>query len=564
MKKVFFLLSLVTMLAWGASAQVCTPDTSNFVAGTFAYPSSLPCINQNSSYSGTISFLIPDSLDAHLLDSTYPSGFYYVHIDSIALDSIVGAPSGISIAINPANGTFLYPGQFGCVQVSGTTTAAVGNYTLGVAGHGCFHVQLTHHVADSCIDGILPSYFSYGLSVCAPVVNTVCTPDTSQFTAGVTVYPSSLPCIQQGHSFSGTVSIKVPDSLDAHLFVPALPANTYFVHVDSIFIDSINGAPAGITAQTNPGDSVWLHGGQFACAQFSGTTTATVGNYPLDIHGRGCVHGNVAGFPIDSCVSGSLSAYINYSLNVCNGTGACTVDTTLFGNGIYVSPPSIQCIITNQAYSGQVSIQVPDSLDISDFITGFTVPPGLGFAHIDSIDITSITGYPAGITSVSNPVLGTWLYPSTYACAVFSGTVNGAVTPAGNYPLTISGTGCGYFTLRGNTTRQCMQNYDFSKIFPFSLNVCYPAGVSQVTEGINLSIYPNPNQGNFTVTVSSSDRVNGTMSILDQLGRVIRVQNIDVTGTSQIPLDLGNVSAGAYLLMINTGENRSVKQFIVR
>jgi hypothetical protein len=142
--------------------------------------------------------------------------------------------------------------------------------------------------------------------------------------------------------------------------------------------------------------------------------------------------------------------------------------------------------------------------------------------------------------------------------------VNGAVTPAGNYPITITGTGCGSFTYNGNTIRQCEQNYNFTKIFPFSLNVCYPAGISQVTEGINLSIYPNPNQGNFTVTVSSSNHISGTMSVLDQLGRVIKVQNINVTGTSQIYLDLGNVSAGAYLLMINTGESKSVKQFIVR
>jgi hypothetical protein len=564
MKKVFFLVSLVTMLILGASAQVCTPDSSNFTAGVFVYPASLPCITQGSSFGANVNIRIPDSVDAALFDTMLPANTYYLYVDSVQIDSVTGAPAGISVATNPTDTQWLYANQYGCLQFLGTTTVAAGSYPLTVYGIGCVHGTVNSNPIQTCYSGVLPSYFSYSLSVCNPVVNTVCTPDTTQFTAGVTVYPATLPCILQGHSFSGTVNIKVPDSLDAHLFVQALPANTYFVHVDSIFIDSINGAPAGITAQSNPGDSVWLHGGQYACALFSGTTTATVGNYPLDIHGRGCVHGNVVGIPIDSCVSGSLSAYINYSLNVCNGTGACTVDTTLFGNGIYVSPPSIQCIITNQAYSGQVSIEVPDSLDVSDFVTGFTLPPGIGFAHIDSIDITSITGYPAGITSVSNPVVGTWLYPSTYACAVFSGTVNGAVTPAGNYPITITGTGCGSFTYNGNTIRQCEQNYNFTKIFPFSLNVCYPAGISQVTEGINLSIYPNPNQGNFTVTVSSSNHISGTMSVLDQLGRVIKVQNINVTGTSQIYLDLGNVSAGAYLLMINTGESKSVKQFIVR
>ena len=54
------------------------------------------------------------------------------------------------------------------------------------------------------------------------------------------------------------------------------------------------------------------------------------------------------------------------------------------------------------------------------------------------------------------------------------------------------------------------------------------------------------------------------MSVSDQLGRVITSQRIDVTGTKQLPIELGNLSPGAYLLEINTGGGRSVKQFIVR
>ena len=560
MKKLLLLLTLFTGLVSAVSAQVCTPDTSHFTAGAFAYPSSLPCITQSSTYSGTISIRIPDSVDAHLFDSTYPAGFYYVHIDSIALDSIVGLPSGISTTINPGSNVFLYPGQFGCVQVSGSTSAAIGNYTLGVAGHGCFHVQLTHHVADSCISGLLPAYFTYTLSVCAP--STVCTPDTSAFTAGVYVYPPNLPCILQGHPYSGTVSIRIPDSVDAHLFVSAVPANTYYLHIDSMRIDSITGAPAGINVTTHPGDSVWLHGGQFGCAVFSGTTNVAPGNFPIGIYGRGCVHGMVFTFNIDSCVSGSLSSYFNYSLNVCNGSGACTVDSAAFVGGARVYPASLPCIVTGVPFTGQVNIQVPDSLDGSDFIS--QLPPNLVKVYVDSIEINTISGYPAGITSVSNPVLTTWLPRSSFACAVFSGTVNGNVTAAGTYNLTISGIGCGHGTFPVIGYKDTCMATTFTREFPYALNVCYPAGITEVTEGINLNIYPNPNQGNFTVSIASSTRVNGTMSVLDQLGRVIMTQNLDVMGAKQIPLDLGNVSAGAYLLIINTGDNRSVKQFIVR
>ena len=562
MKKVFLLISAICGLVWGASAQVCIPDSNMFTTGVYVYPPSLPCITQGSSFGGNVNFRIPDSIDASLFNNAIPPNTYYLYVDSVQIDSVIGAPNGISTATNPTDTQWLYANQYGCIRFLGTTNAAAGAYPLTVYGNGCVHGTVFGLPIDTCVSGSLAAYLSYSLSVCSSTPPTVCTPDTAAFTAGVNVYPASLPCIIQSTPFSGMVSIRIPDSIDAHTVVSALPANTYYVHIDSVFIDSINGLPAGITGVTNPGDSVWIHGGQFACAQFSGITTAPIGNYPLNIHGRGCVHGNILGFAIDSCLSGSLAAYIKYSLNVCpvGGGGACSVDTTVFTAGTNVYPASLPCIVTGEAFTGQVNIQVPTSVDAHDFES--VIPAGVAQVTIDSININSILGYPAGISSVSNPVLSTWLYPSTYACALITGTTN---APAGNYPLTISGTGCGHISYNGNVIYStCMTNYSFTNIYPYSLNVCYPAGISQLTEGVDLSIYPNPNQGTFTVALSSSSRINGTMSVLDQLGRIVFTQNIDLTGTKQIPLDLGNISAGAYILMINTGESKSIKQFIVR
>jgi hypothetical protein len=238
----------------------------------------------------------------------------------------------------------------------------------------------------------------------------VCTPDTTNFAAGKYVYPDSLPCITIGQAYSGTVSIEVPDSLDAHDFVSALPAGLYYFHIDSMRIDSISAYPTGLSVQTNPNLGIWLYGGQFGCISITGTTTDTAGTYPLNVYGRGCGHGT---FPIygtvDSCISGNLGSFIKYNLKVCN---------------------------------------------------------------------------PAGITNISGD--------------------------------------------------------------------------------LSLNIYPNPNQGTFTVTVSSANHINGTMSILDGLGRVVNAQSIDVTGTKQIPLEMSNLSSGVYLLEINAGGSRSVKQFVVK
>jgi hypothetical protein len=562
MKKLLLILMLAVGLVSLSSAQtVCTPDSSHFTSGTVVYPATLPCITQGQAYTGTVNIRIPDSLDAHIFFSAIPPNTYYLHVDSVRLDSITGSPAGISAATNPGSGVYLYPGQYGCINFSGITAAAVGSFPVSLYGSGCVHGTVGGFPVDSCQTGLLPPFVNFSLNVCSPPPPPACTPDSSSFTASVNVYPPSLPCIQPGQPYTGTVSLRVPDSLDAHLFETFLPPHTFYLHIDSIRLDSIVGFPAGISGVINPGDSVWLHSGQYGCVQFSGSTNAAPGNYPITIYGRGCVHGSVGGVPVDSCVSGSLAAYFGYSLDVC-APPVCIADTSHFSVATHVYPASLPCIQTGTAFSGQVNIQVPVSLDLTDFIS--LVPANTSTVYIDSINIMSITGDPAGITSVNNPVLNTWLFPSQVACAVFSGTVNGLTTSGGNYPLTISGTGCGHFTLGGTTIHRCMTNYNFAKVFPYSLDVCYPAGISQISENIDLNIYPNPNQGNLTVTIASSNHISGTMSVLDQLGRVVHTQNIDMTGSRLIPLELGDISAGAYLLMITTGDSRSVKQFIVK
>ena len=245
-------------------------------------------------------------------------------------------------------------------------------------------------------------------------------------------------------------------------------------------------------------------------------------------------------------------------------TPACTPDTTHFTGSTHVYPDSLPCIVTGQAFSGVVSIQIPVSIDAHDFFSA--VPAGTIIGYIDSVEFTGVTGMPAGITSTSVPALGTtWLKPGQYACAIFSGTVNAATTSSGNYALTITGNGCGHATIPViGYEDSCLNNFNLSRVFPYSLNVCYPTGINEVLDGVSLDIYPNPNQGAFTVTISAADHTGGEMIVIDQLGRSIYSQSIDVTGTKQIPLALGHVAPGIYMLVIHTLSGKSVKQFIIK
>ncbi|MBS1683851.1 MAG: T9SS type A sorting domain-containing protein [Bacteroidetes bacterium] len=238
----------------------------------------------------------------------------------------------------------------------------------------------------------------------------------------------------------------------------------------------------------------------------------------------------------------------------------CTPDTTHFTGSTKVYPDSLPVITTGQFYSEVVSIQIPDSVLASDF-----VPNAPGTAYIDSVKIDAISGEPSGITSASTPALGSWILAGRYACATFSGTTSAA---AQEYPLTITGTGCGHFfapaQLGGGRYDSCIANTNLTNFFPYHLRVAYATGIQEILAGVDMNVFPNPNQGSFTVNISAQDRLNGNVIVMDALGRAIHTEAIDVTGTKQLPLDLGNVSSGVYMLVINTANGKAVRQFTVK
>ncbi len=152
---------------------------------------------------------------------------------------------------------------------------------------------------------------------------------------------------------------------------------------------------------------------------------------------------------------------------VLSSFGQCVPDSVHLSQSQLLYPNSLPGILQNSAYSGVLSFLVPDSLPGRDFgnpaVAAFTIT-------IDSVQINSVTGTPSGISSSPSPSLGTWIPASGYSCILFSGNTS---APIGNYPLTVSGVGCGHFTLPfiGTRVDSCMP-FNFSQIYPYSLQVC--------------------------------------------------------------------------------------------
>lgn len=137
MKKIYTLIAAIIFSAGMVSAQ-CTNDTST--AFFSPAPDSLPCIDSGVAYNQTVHVYLWDSLN---LQTIYPFSVYltqpfWLHMDSLVVDSITGFPTGITDQFNPANG-HIYPQTHACYTISGTTFDTTGTYPLHYWGTMSFY-----------------------------------------------------------------------------------------------------------------------------------------------------------------------------------------------------------------------------------------------------------------------------------------------------------------------------------------------------------------------------------------------------------------------------------------
>ncbi len=88
-------------------------------------------------------------------------------------------------------------------------------------------------------------------------------------------------------------------------------------------------------------------------------------------------------------------------------------------------------------------------------------------------------------------------------------------------------------------------------------------GTEELQSG-NFSIYPVPNDGRFTVSMTSATQENFTITIYNNLGVQIReVKNIEVNGHNNQVIDLRPAAAGIYTVVIRNENSRVVKKVVV-
>ncbi len=210
--------------------------------------------------------------------------------------------------------------------------------------------------------------------------------------------------------------------------------------------------------------------------------------------------------------------------------GAYLWSTTETSPTINASAPGTYDVTVTTACGTAISslelVDIPDAVAgfniLTSFMTGIFTSTSSGTIDTYSWDF----GDGSGTSTNENPI---YVYGSE-----------------GTYVVTLTVTGpCGTSTYTGTTVASVL-------------------GIDENALSQSLELYPNPNTGEFTVSLNLETSSNISAIILDAQGRVIWNEDLGfVNGTISKLVNLGSDASGVYFLRVNTDIETAVRRIIV-
>jgi len=177
---------------------------------------------------------------------------------------------------------------------------------------------------------------------------------------------------------------------------------------------------------------------------------------------------------------------------------------------------------------------------------------------------SEVTGYkwtlPNNSTALSGSVSGQIVTTTTDTLSIrFDSTSRTAFFTAGSLkvePINNCGTGASKsFVLNGTTTlSKFEQGFDLEEVIESS----------ELTSATKVIVYPNPNQGNFTVSITTNEKVAPAyVTIINMMGQVVAELNVENNnGTIETNINQG-LADGLYFVKVKIGSELNIVKTVV-
>ncbi|MCF8463686.1 MAG: T9SS type A sorting domain-containing protein [Flavobacteriales bacterium] len=289
-------------------------------------------------------------------------------------------------------------------------------------------------------------------------------------------------------------------------------------YIDQLKVDSVYGLPAGLQLHTNI---------ETAPPPYNWGTYLNTGTVPNQTSATGCAY-----------ISGMQSAW---DAAIDGGTGPNGVYPLVFVIDARIhstTNPTANAVIGTPAWVSSISpnfgggrFYILDTLVVaSDYLA-------LDATISGTSNVDPATQYNYSVTAVPG---------ATYSWTVTNGTV---MSGAGTASVMVQFNGSGSVEV-AVTDNSCSGN----DVMAVTAN---PTGIDEAA-GINVSIYPNPSNGIFTLQLEGTDALN--IRIMDVSGKVVRAERL--AGANLYTIDMTAAEAGVYVMEIETAQGRTFKRLV--
>lgn len=244
-----------------------------------------------------------------------------------------------------------------------------------------------------------------------------------------------------------------------------------------------------------------------------------------------------------------ISSNINLTTFACMNNNlislnAKNISTSTLSTFFALSNPNLSCIEVDDVAAAtsawtNIDATASFSLDCNYLVSSISVQGQGGVTTINT---------QGGTLQMEASVIPMYAGDASYAWSVTNGTgsasidVSGLLTAISNGTVTITATANDGSGISGDVV--------------ITISNQSNAGISDLSNTNNLSIYPNPSSSELTINYSS-DIIIISATILDAMGRTFPV---DLSANNTI--DVSNLSNGVYLLHMETDKGLITKKFI--
>lgn len=239
-----------------------------------------------------------------------------------------------------------------------------------------------------------------------------------------------------------------------------------------------------------------------------------------------------------------------------NSVGATSWNWTFPGGTPATSTEQNPVVVYNTAGDYDVTLEISDGTEVTEmtknnYITVMDVPEQAGPISGDN---------EVAMGEVEEYSIAELDYCSLYQWEISPENAGSLEVNMNTVTVTWSSDYTGAAVLKVCGGNDCGMG-DYSE--DFDVMVMDPTGIYDL-QGTTVGIYPNPNNGRFTIELTSAKADSYNVKLVNALGMEILSKTVEVNGKYNEDIDISGMAEGVYYLYLKNNENAIVEKIVVR